>query len=147
MATKYGIRIKAAPKVGNIYWCDLHPENVIHIPEFWKKRPVVVVSKNATLHGKVTVLPMTTDDDNAKNANAIEISAEMQGRIDGKRTWVVCDHLMTVATSRLDNVSNTPPRLKGDELTVILQKAHAIIAGWVPPLPANVAVTKTRPSE
>lgn len=132
MATKYPIRIKAAPKVGNIYWCDFHPENVIHIPEFWKKRPVVVVSRNATLHGKVTVLPMTTDDDNAKNANAIELSAEVQGKIDGKRTWVVCDHLMTVATSRLDNVSNTPPRVKGDELTAILQKAHSIIAGWTP---------------
>jgi len=39
---------------------------------------------------------------------------------------------MTVATSRLDNVSNTPPRVKGDELTTILQKAHSIIAGWTP---------------
>jgi len=36
VATKYPIRIKAAPKVGNIYWCDFHPEGVIHIPEFWK---------------------------------------------------------------------------------------------------------------
>ncbi|NRP23303.1 hypothetical protein LPJGGPFB_06573 [Ensifer adhaerens] len=141
MATKYAVRIKAAPKVGNIYWCDFHPENTIHIPEFWKKRPVVVVSRNATLHGKVTVLPMTTDEDNAKNVNAIELSAEVQGKIDGKRTWVVCDHLMTVATSRLDNVSNTPPRVKGDELTALLQKAHSIVAGYTPPTP-TVTVTE-----
>ncbi len=131
MATKYPIRIKAAPKVGNVYWCDFHPEAVIHIPEFWKKRPVLVVSRNATLHGKVTVLPMTTDENNATNPNAIELSAEMQGKIDRKRTWVICDHLTTVATSRLDNVSNTPPRLKGDELTRILEKAHSILAGWI----------------
>lgn len=132
MATKYPIRIKAAPKVGAIYWCDFHPEGVIHIPEFWKKRPVIVVSRNSTLHGKVTVLPMTTDEDNAANRNAIELSAEVQGKIDNKRSWVICDHLMTIATSRLDNVSTTPPRVKGDELTAILQKAHSIIAGWTP---------------
>jgi mRNA interferase MazF len=143
VATKYAVRIKAAPKVGNIYWCDFHPESVIHIPEFWKKRPVVVVSKNASLYGKVTVLPMTTDDGNAKNANAIELSSEVQGKIDGKRTWVVCDHLMTVATSRLDNVSNTPPRLKGNELTAVLQKAHSIIAGWTPAPTVTVTEVET----
>ncbi|MGO7987204.1 type II toxin-antitoxin system PemK/MazF family toxin [Rhizobium leguminosarum] len=132
MAQSYGVRIKAAPKVGSIYWCDFHPEGIIHIPEFWKKRPVIVVSRNAPLRGKVTVLPCTTDEDNAKNPAAIELSAEVQAKIDGKRTWVVCDHLTTVATSRLDNVSNTPPRVKGDELTAILQKAHSIIAGWTP---------------
>ncbi|WP_165826121.1 type II toxin-antitoxin system PemK/MazF family toxin [Rhizobium wuzhouense] len=140
MATKYPTRIKAAPKVGNIYWCNFHPEGVIHIPEFWKNRPVIVVSRNATLNGKVTVLPMTTDEDNATNINAIELSAEVQGKIDSKRSWVICDHLMTIATSRLDNVSTTPPRVKGDGLTAILQKAHSIIAGWMPA--ATVQVTE-----
>ncbi len=146
MATKYPTRIKAAPKVGNIYWCDFHPEGVIHIPEFWKKRPVIVVSRNATLHGKVTVLPMTTDEDNAINTNAVELSAEVQGKIDSKRSWVICDHLMTIATSRLDNVSTTPPRVRGEELTAILQKAHSVIAGWTPAptvLVTEVATTTT----
>ncbi|MGR9058969.1 type II toxin-antitoxin system PemK/MazF family toxin [Rhizobium leguminosarum] len=142
MATKYPIRIKAAPKVGAIYWCDFHPEGVIHIPEFWKKRPVVIVSRNATLHGKVTVLPMTTDEDNATNKNAIELSGETRAKIDGKRTWVVCDHLMTVATSRLDNVSNTPPRIPYDELATILQKAHSILAGGNPPPTVTVTTTE-----
>jgi mRNA interferase MazF len=145
VATRYPIRIKAAPKVGNIYWCDFHPEGVVHIPEFWKKRPVIVASRNATLHGKVTVLPMTTDEDNATNINAIELSAEVQGKLDSKRSWVICDHLMTIATSRLDSVSTTPPRVKGEELTTILQKAHSIIAGWTAPtvLVTEVATTTT----
>ncbi|WP_161596946.1 type II toxin-antitoxin system PemK/MazF family toxin [Rhizobium glycinendophyticum] len=148
MATRYPIRIKAAPKVGNIYWCDFHPEGVIHIPEFWKKRPVIGVSRNATLHGKVTILPMTTDEDNASNINAIELSAEVQSKIDNKRTWVICDHLTTIATSRLDNVSTTPPRVKGDELTAILRKAHATIAGWVSaPIVTVTEVETTRTVE
>ncbi len=141
MANAYPPRIKAAPKVGAIYWCDFHPEGVIHIPEFWKKRPVIIVSRNAPLRGKVTVLPCTTDAANATNPAAIELSAEVQAKIDRKRTWVVCDHLMTVATSRLDNVSSTPPRVKGNELTTILQKAHTVIAGYTPPTP-TVTVTE-----
>ncbi|MDM9625732.1 type II toxin-antitoxin system PemK/MazF family toxin [Rhizobium sp. S152] len=98
----------------------------------WKKRPVIVVSRNAPLRGKVTVLPCTTDEDNARNPAAVELSAEIQAKIDHKRTWVICDHLTTVATSRLDNMARSPPRVRGDELTAILQKAHSFIAGWLP---------------
>ena len=51
-------RISAAPKIRAIYWCDF-PEDA-HMPEFWKTRPVVVVSYRNALHGAVTILPMTT---------------------------------------------------------------------------------------
>lgn len=127
MATKFEVRIKAAPKPGAIYWCSLHPENTIHIPEFWKKRPVLVISKRGSLNGKVICLPMTTDDDNANNSAAIEISAEIRAKIDNKRTWVITDHPMTVATSRLDMIGKTPPKVTGAEFGAILAAVHANI--------------------
>lgn len=130
MAVKYPVKIKAAPKVGSLYWCTLHDEAHIHIPEFWKKRPVLVVSRKNTLHGKVTVLPITTDEDNASYENSIELSPASCNKINGKRSWVVCDHLMTVATSRLDFVHRNPPRLDPQELASILAKAHSSLAGW-----------------
>lgn len=141
MATKFPIKIAAAPKAGAIYWCSLHPENTIHIPEFWKKRPVVVISNKNTLYGKCIVLPMTSDQDNAANANAIELSAEVRSKIDNTRTWVVCDHPMTVATSRLDMVGKTPPRIVGAEFAAILTKVHDIVRPQTAPSPpAQAAV-------
>ncbi len=138
MAVRYPVKIKAAPKVGSIYWCSLHPENIIHLPEFWKKRPVIIISRKNMLYGKVIVLPVTTDDDNERYENSIELSKATSAKINGKRCWVVCDHPMTVATSRLDFVSKNPPRIDPDELAPILNKCHSLIAGWISlPAPAN----------
>lgn len=139
MAIKYAVKIKAAPKVGSLYWCSLHPENVIHLPDFWKKRPVVVVSRKNTLHGKVIVLPITTDDDNATYENSIELSRGACNKINGKRCWVVCDHPLTVATSRLDFVDKNPPRIGKEELGSILECCHSLIAGWTPAPVATIA--------
>lgn len=131
MATRHPVKIKAAPKVGSLYWCTLHAEGEIHIPEFWKKRPVVVISRKNSLHGKVTVLPITTDDDNQAYENSIELSKTSRDKINRKRCWVVCDHPMTVATSRLDFVHKNPPRIEPAELAPILEKCHSLLAGWV----------------
>ncbi|WP_122519704.1 type II toxin-antitoxin system PemK/MazF family toxin [Pannonibacter phragmitetus] len=130
MAIKYPVKIKAAPKVGSLYWCSLHPEEHIHIPEFWKKRPVVIISRKNTLHGKVMILPITTDQDNENYENSIELSQGASNKINGKRCWVVCDHVMTVATSRLDFIHAKPPRLETAELAPILELMHSLLAGW-----------------
>lgn len=142
MATKYDVRITSAPKVGSLYWCSLHPESMIHLPEFWKKRPVLIISRKNVLHGKVIVLPITTDDDNEVYENSIELSQATCDKINGKRCWVVCDHPMTVATSRLDFVHRNPPRVEKEELSVILDKLHSTIAGWTPAT-TTVAVEET----
>ncbi len=131
MAVRYPVKIKAAPKVGSIYWCSLHPESIIHLPEFWKKRPIVIISRKNALYGKVIVLPITTDDDNERYEHSIELSKVTSEKINGKRCWVVCDHPMTVATCRLDFVDKNPPRIDRDELTHILNKCHSSIAGWI----------------
>lgn len=143
MASKYPVKIKAAPKVGALYWCTLHAEAQIHIPEFWKKRPVVVISRKNTLNGKVTVLPITTDEDNASYEHSIELSQATRDKINGKRSWIVCDHIMTVATSRLDFIHKRPPRIDQAELAPILEKAHSLLAGWMPPQVTTVAVVET----
>jgi mRNA interferase MazF len=140
VATRYPVKIQAAPKVGALYWCSLPPENTIHLPEFWKKRPVVVISRKNTLRGKVVVLPITTDDDNEAHENSIELSQSECDKINGKRCWVVCDHPMTVATSRLDYVRRNPPRIATEELAVILDACHSLLAGWRTSITTVVAV-------
>jgi mRNA interferase MazF len=145
MAQRFDVKIKAAPKPSAIYWCSLHPEGTIHIPEFWKKRPVLIISRRGTLHGKVICLPMTTDDDNTANPAAIEISAEVRAKIDNKRTWVITDHPMTVATSRLDMIGETPPKISGWEFGEILAAVHAHIVAPQnqPQVLATTTVEKT----
>jgi mRNA interferase MazF len=49
-------RIKAAPKIRQVYWCDLWRD--ARLPEMWKTRPVIVVSYKNTLTGACLVLPV-----------------------------------------------------------------------------------------
>ena len=86
-------RIRQVPRIRQIYWCDFPVD--AQLPEFWKRRPVLILSRTSTLHGKVTVLPLTTKSqpDN-RMAYPIDIP-NMQ------RSWVICDYLTTVAVSRL----------------------------------------------
>ncbi len=51
-------RLKSAPRIRQVFWCDFPHDSIL--PEFWKKRPVLVLSKNAKLYGNVTVLPFST---------------------------------------------------------------------------------------
>ena len=51
-------RVTAAPSIRQLYWCDF-PHDA-QLPEFWKRRPVVIVSFKNTLHGAVTVVPCST---------------------------------------------------------------------------------------
>jgi len=90
----------------------------------------------------VTVLPITTDEDNATYEHSIELSQATRDKINGKRSWVVCDHIMTVATSRLDFVDKSPPRIDPIEPGPILEKAHSLLAGWHPSQPSRVAVAE-----
>src|SRR3546814_13095878 len=51
-------RVTAAPSIRQLYWCDF-PQDA-QLPEFWKRRPVIIVSFKNTLHGAVTVVPCST---------------------------------------------------------------------------------------
>ena len=121
---KVAPRLKAAPKIRNLYWCDF-PEDA-QLPEFWKRRPVIIVSRKRTLHGTVTVIPCSTDpqDDN-------EWAVKIKTSIDKRESWAICDKPCTVAVSRLLPHSGAVPRLPQDEFALVLGK----LLEWLPVLP------------
>ena len=108
--------LKAAPKIRQMYWCDF-PQDA-HLPEFWKRRPVLILSKTAKLHGSVTVLPFTTKSQ-PDNPQAYPLASP----IDGQRTWVICDYLTTVAVSRLHMPGRAVPRIGQDDFNRIVALA------------------------
>jgi mRNA interferase MazF len=114
-------RIRTAPKVRQIYWCDF-PRDA-QLPEMWKTRPVVVVSYKNSLHGPCLVAPIST-----KPQYDMEWAWELSISLDGRKTWVVCNHLYTIAPSRLSTFPGKIPRLSPEEFSQILQK----IKKWLP---------------
>jgi len=114
-------RIKSAPKIRQLYWCDF-PKDA-QLPEFWKRRPVIILLYKNKLHGTVTVIPCSTQDqkDN-KWAYPLETT------IDGKDGWAICDKLSTVAVSRLLPDKSGIRRLPEEEFNKILK----LTLEWLP---------------
>lgn len=119
-------RIKSAPKVGQFYWCDF-PEDA-QLPEFWKCRPVIVVSYKNTLHGTVTVVPCTTLEPQERYARMSRWSFPLGTSIDGRQSWAICDKVTCVAVSRLSIHQGQIPRLCDDEFNMLL----ACVLDWLP---------------
>jgi mRNA interferase MazF len=114
-------RISAAPKHGQIYWCDFWLD--AQLPEMWKTRPVIVLSYKNTLHGPCLVVPTTTKPQgNSPWAWPLSLS------IDGQRRWVVCNHLYTVAPSRLSQVRGGIFRVTNADFNEILRR----VSTWLP---------------
>jgi mRNA interferase MazF len=124
--------IRASPRVGDVYWCKFHAETEVELPEMWKTRPCVVVSRKSTLYGKVTVLPFSTSLSNATDPLAVEASRTVRERLDRKRTWILCDHPCTVATSRLLQVGGGVPKLTSNELKAVLTLMTTALAAPLP---------------
>jgi mRNA interferase MazF len=114
-------RIIAAPKHGQIYWCDFWLD--AQLPEMWKTRPIVVLSYKNTLHGPCLVVPTTTEPQGDSPWRW-----ELSISIDGRRNWVVCNHLYTVAPSRLSQVKGRIFRVPNAEFNEILKRVYA----WLP---------------
>jgi mRNA interferase MazF len=87
-------RLIGAPKIRQLFWCDF-PQDA-QLPEFWKRRPVIIVSYRNTLHGAATVVPCSTQAQ-AENNWAFPLRTT----IDGRAAWAICDKPSTVAVSRL----------------------------------------------
>jgi mRNA interferase MazF len=114
-------RIIAAPKHGQLYWCDFWLD--AHLPEFWKTRPVVVLSYKNTLSGPCLVVPLTTEPQGSS-----PWAWELADSIDGRRSWVVCNHLYTVAPSRFSQIKGKIPRVSNSDFNEILSRVTA----WLP---------------
>lgn len=120
-------RIKAAPRIRELYWCDF-PEDA-QLPEFWKRRPIIVMSYKNTLSGAVTVIPCSSLDQ-PENPWAIKLSTTVDGQ---GPSWAICDKLTTVAVSRRSMDKNGKRRLSEDEFNSILSK----VLTWLPKLPES----------
>jgi mRNA interferase MazF len=108
-------RVKAAPKVGQLYWCDF-PQDA-QLPEFWKRRPVIILSyKKITLFGAVTVVPCSTSAQPAESP-----AFPLRTTIDGRVAWAICDKPTTVAVSRLVPDKGGVMRLPDGEFNDVLR--------------------------
>ncbi len=110
------VRLQSAPRKGEVYWCDYPPPECLHLPEFWKRRPVVIVSRHATLRGVATVVPITS-----RVQLNLRFSVLLRSPIDGRDVWAICNHVTTVAVSRL-LPSHGRPSVSEQEYREILQK-------------------------
>jgi mRNA interferase MazF len=114
-------RLIGAPKIRQIYWCDFPLD--AQLPEFWKRRPVVILSYRHTLHGAVTIVPCSTGDQTGNRW-----AVPMQTTIDGRQSWAICDKLSTVAVSRLSVDRRGITQMPVAEFDEILRR----VLEWLP---------------
>jgi mRNA interferase MazF len=116
-------RLKAAPKIRGLYWCNFPVD--AQLPEFWKTRPVLIISYKNTLYGAVTVIPISTvpQDDNPW-------ACKMTTSFENRDAWAICDKPTTVAVSRLAPDKNGVLRVTEAEFGAILEKLFQ----WLPRL-------------
>ena len=117
---KFIPRLKAAPKIRQLYWCDF-PKDA-QLPELWKKRPVIILSKTATLYGTVVIIPCST-----KSNQDPRLSYRLTTTIDGRDAWAICDKPTTVAVSRLTTEQGNIPRLKEIEFNELLEVFFSLL--------------------
>lgn len=118
---KIAPQVTAAPGIRQLYWCDF-PQDA-QLPEFWKRRPVIVLSFKNTLHGAVTVVPCSTA---AQPGN--KWAFPLQTTIDGRAAFAICDKLTTVAVSRLIPDKGGIPRMPVGEFDDMLR----LVLAWLP---------------
>ena len=114
-------RLVGAPKIRQLFWCDF-PKDA-QLPEFWKRRPVIVISYRNLLHGAVTVIPCSTQ---AQPGNAWAFP--LRTTIDGRAAWAICDKPTTVAVSRLLPDKDGVKRLPEAEFDEML----GLVLDWLP---------------
>lgn len=119
-------KLKSAPRIRQLYWCDF-PRDA-QLPEFWKRRPVVILSKNATLYGAVTVVPCST-----QTQTDTKLAFPLRTTIDGRAAWAICDKPTTVAVSRLIPAHGVIVRLPQLEFDEMLQVVLNLLPK--PPMP------------
>jgi len=115
--------LKSAPKIRAVYWCQFWADALR--PEFYKNRPVVVVSRDNRLDGPVMVVPLTTKPQGA-NKWAYKLSANPNPKKPGTASWAVCNHVCTVSCARLRQIDGGAPRMKQadfDQVVTLMLKA------------------------
>ena len=117
-------RLIGAPKIRQLFWCDFPLD--AQLPEFWKRRPVIILSYRNTLNGAVTVIPCSTQ---AQGDNPWAYA--LRTTADGRAAFAICDKLTTVAVSRLLPDRGGIKRLPQDEFNDVIR----LVLRWLPGLP------------
>jgi len=115
-------RLDRAPKTRELYWCDFPKDG--QLPEFWKCRPVVIISRIRSLTGAVTVVPCSSQPQDGPWAFKLSTT------IDGGASWAICDKPTTVAVSRLSASKRGIRRVPFEEFQGLLAK----VLDWLPKL-------------
>jgi mRNA interferase MazF len=119
---RYEPRLIATPKPREMYWCDF-PKDA-QLPEFWKRRPVIIISRFNTLRGAVTVIPCSTKDQ--RDSWAVKLEETLDGTPGG--SWAVCNQPTSVAVSRLMLPRGGKRKVTQEEFGAILAKLYE----WLP---------------
>jgi mRNA interferase MazF len=94
----------------------------------WKRRPVVIAGhRDLRIKGSALVLPISTDPQE-RNPWAWELPAYVTDRLERRRSWVICNHLTTISTSRLMQVGGGVVRLQVIDMNRVLSIMH----DWLP---------------
>lgn len=122
------VAIKAAPRLGNIYWCKFPDPEHVCLPEMWKERPIVIISnKDLRIKGSCLVAPMSTDPQ-ITNQWVIQVPDYIIGKIDNRKSWILCSQIITVSTSRLRQINGTTLKLEGNDIAAVLD----MVRSWIP---------------
>ncbi len=106
-----------APKLKQVYVCEFSPPV---LPELGKWRPVVVLSRQNTRDGVVTVAPITRSPQ-GKNEQKywVKILAPYE---ENKDAWVLCKHITAVSTRRLRIHREGIPLIEDNQFQEIARK-------------------------
>jgi mRNA interferase MazF len=110
--------LKSAPKLRAVYWCRFWDDAMR--PEFFKTRPVVVVSLQNALDGPVRVVPLTTKPQGT-NRWAHKLSENPNPARPGLDSWAVCNHVYTVSCARLSQMGGTVPRMQQADFDAVVR--------------------------
>jgi mRNA interferase MazF len=108
----------SAPKIRAVYWCRFWRDALR--PEFYKNRPVVIVSRDNRLDGPALVVPLTTKPQGS-NKWAHKLTENPNPRKPGIDSWAVCNHIYAVSCARLAQMDGGVPRMKEHDFDQVVR--------------------------
>ena len=129
-------RLVGAPKIRQLFWCDFPVD--AQSPEFWKWRSIIVLSGRNTLHGAVTLIPCSTQDQ-AGNSWAFPLRTT----IDGRAAWAICDKVTSLAVSGLVPDKGGMVRMGEAEFNEMLSLVLSLLPRLPPAQPALAESTSS----
>jgi mRNA interferase MazF len=103
------IVLVSGPKIRAVYWCRFWRDALS--PEFYKTRPVVIVSRDNRLDGPALVVPLTTKPQ-GNNRWAYKLTENPNPRKPSIDSWAVCNHIYAVSCARLTQMDGHVRRMK-----------------------------------